>query len=96
MLNRPLLNGTFDLLSNVVFNPGMSLNAHPDWSLIVDLGGPLKVAELLGFPKAGGVQRVQNWKARGIPAHVKVRYPEIFMAPGDAQGHSGGSGLARQ
>lgn len=50
-----------------------------DSELIENLGGPTKVAELLNFDKAGGVQRVQNWIARGIPAQVKVDHPEIFM-----------------
>lgn len=51
---------------------------HPDASLIADLGGPTKVAELLGYEKHGA-QRVQNWIYRGIPAQVKVDHPDIFM-----------------
>lgn len=50
-----------------------------DSDLIKSLGGPAKVAELLGYEKQGGVQRVQNWLTRGIPAHVKVRRPDLFM-----------------
>ena len=51
-----------------------------DAQLIKDLGGPAKVAELLGYEKAqGGTQRVQNWLTRGIPSHVKVKHPELFM-----------------
>ena len=50
-----------------------------DSQLIENLGGPTKVAELLKFDKQGGVQRVQNWLTRGIPAHVKVNYPHLFM-----------------
>lgn len=50
-----------------------------DSELIKCLGGPTKVAELLKFEQAGGVQRVQNWLTRGIPAQVKVDHPEIFM-----------------
>lgn len=43
-----------------------------DASLIDHLGGPAKLAKRLRFdPKKGGVQRVQNWKARGIPASVE-------------------------
>lgn len=53
-----------------------------DAQLIKDLGGPAQVAELLGYDKAaGGVQRVQNWIARGIPSKVKVERPDIFMRP---------------
>lgn len=50
-----------------------------DKKIISDLGGPSKVAELLGFQKPGGQQRVQNWLARGIPAQVKVDHPDLFM-----------------
>lgn len=52
---------------------------HPDWALIVALGGPLKVAELLDYEKDGGVQRVQNWKFRGIPSAVKLERPDLFL-----------------
>lgn len=53
---------------------------HKDSHLIDALGGPAKVAELLGFDKAdGGIQRVHNWRTRGIPAKVKVDHPEIFL-----------------
>lgn len=51
-----------------------------DNDLIRALGGPTKVAELLGYDKAkGGVQRVQNWLERGIPAKVKLDHPHIFL-----------------
>jgi hypothetical protein len=62
-------------------------NMTDDQKLIQELGGPLKVAELLGFEKYGGVQRVQNWVTRGIPAQIKVDYPHIFMR--DAQSKAG-------
>lgn len=53
---------------------------HKDSHLIDALGGPAKVAELLGFDKAdGGIQRVHNWRTRGIPAKVKVDHPDIFL-----------------
>lgn len=43
-----------------------------DAALIDRLGGPAKIAKRLRYdPKEGGVQRVQNWKARGIPASVE-------------------------
>lgn len=60
---------------NVVFNACMS-----DSELIELLGGPSRLAERLGYEKAGGVQRVQNWKVRGIPARVKLDRPDLFMA----------------
>jgi hypothetical protein len=51
-----------------------------DRVLILNLGGTTKVAEALGFDKtAGGVQRVQNWMTRGIPAQVKLDYPDLFL-----------------
>lgn len=43
------------------------------------LGGPAKLAKLLKFDNRGGVQRVHNWMARGIPARVKLDHPEIFL-----------------
>lgn len=60
---------------------------HPDAALIDRLGGPATVARLLGFdPKAGGVQRVQNWKTRGIPEVIRLRRPEVFAEPTEEQG----------
>lgn len=50
-----------------------------DKTRIEELGGPAKVAELLGYEKAGGVQRVQNWVTRGIPAKVKIDHPDLFL-----------------
>lgn len=61
----------------MVCNNGMS--TETDRQLIANLGGPTKVAELLDLPKYGGVQRIQNWIKRGIPAAVKVQHPQIFM-----------------
>lgn len=53
--------------------------ATTDAELISALGGPSKVAELLGIQKRGGTQRVHNWMVRGIPAAVKVMRPDLFM-----------------
>ena len=50
-----------------------------DAALIHALGGPSRVAELIGLNKHGGAQRVQNWLVRGIPSKVKVKYPQHFM-----------------
>lgn len=51
-----------------------------DRRLIEALGGATRVAGLLGFDKQrGGVQRVHNWISRGIPAHVKVKRPDLFL-----------------
>lgn len=52
-----------------------------DCALIEELGGAAKLASRLGFDiLAGGIQRVQNWKSRGIPPAVKLQYPDIFLA----------------
>lgn len=50
-----------------------------DAQLIEDLGGAAKVAELLGYEKNGGTQRVHNWITRGIPARVKLDHPDVFL-----------------
>lgn len=50
-----------------------------DRALIESLGGPTRVARLLSYPERGGAQRVQNWLTRGIPSHVKVNRPDLFM-----------------
>lgn len=48
-----------------------------DKDLIESLGGPAKLAARLGY----SVQRVQNWKDRGIPAQVRLDHPDIFPLP---------------
>jgi len=47
---------------------------------VIDLlGGPKKVAEMLGIvDEPGAIQRVGNWKRRGIPAQVLVDHPSFF------------------
>ena len=57
----------------------MTTHNLSDKELIEFLGGPAKVAELLGYDKDGGTQRVHNWITRGIPAQVKVDYQSIFL-----------------
>jgi len=49
-----------------------------DKDLIESLGGATKVAARLGC----SVQRVQNWKDRGIPAQVRLDHPDVFPLPG--------------
>jgi hypothetical protein len=60
----------------MVFNSLVS-----DSDLIERLGGSSALAKRLGYPLAGGVQRVQNWKRRGIPPRVKIEWPELFLSP---------------
>ncbi|MDE4924342.1 hypothetical protein PQH03_06845 [Ralstonia insidiosa] len=51
----------------------------PDSEAIAALGGPAKVARLLGIDATkGAVQRVHNWTVRGIPAAVKLDRPDLF------------------
>jgi len=69
----------------------MPRQTHPDWILITDLGGPVKVADLMKLATKGGVQRVQNWKYRGIPASVKLQHPELFLRKKKANGNGGHS-----
>jgi len=54
---------------------------NEDKQIIEGLGGPASVAEILGYDKRGGVQRVHNWLSRGIPPKVKLQHPEIFLNP---------------
>ncbi|EXE11395.1 MAG TPA: hypothetical protein DCM33_07150 [Acinetobacter radioresistens] len=56
----------------------MALSVKADKETILNLGGPAKVAELLGYNSR---QRVQNWMVRGIPSRVKLEYPHLFLNP---------------
>ena len=59
---------------------------HKDAQLIDRLGGPAKLAATLGFDKtAGGTQRVQNWRGRGIPAAIKLAHPSLFLVDDDGR-----------
>lgn len=51
---------------------------HPDAGLIDSLGGPSALAKRLGFDKPGSVQRIQNWKYRGIPEVIRLRRTDVF------------------
>lgn len=57
----------------------MKRTHHPDSALIDALGGPTALARKLGLLKAGSVQRVANWRSRGIPLAIKVAHADIFM-----------------
>ena len=48
---------------------------HPDSALIAQLGGVSAVAREIGYD----VQRVSNWRKRGIPAEEKLKFPEMFL-----------------
>jgi hypothetical protein len=51
----------------------MAPQIHPDWALIQQIG-PANLARQLGTH----IQRVQNWKYRGIPLRVRVDHPQLF------------------
>jgi hypothetical protein len=81
-LNSLLLNVMFASCLNMVFNYAMTKDpaSDADRQTIDRLGGPTKLAELLGYDKRkGGVQRIQNWKERGIPPGVKLMRPDLFL-----------------
>lgn len=46
-----------------------------DKKLLISLGGYSKVAKLTD----NSPQCVFNWSARGIPAKVKLKYPDLFL-----------------
>lgn len=59
----------------------MHTDIDHDRAVIDDLGGPTAVARRLGW-YPGGVQRVSNWRNRGIPALVRLQRPDLFPLPG--------------
>jgi len=69
----------------MAFNSAMTSPAptelHPDAQLIERLGGPSVVARALGFEMPRGVQRVQNWKYRGIPEVLLLKRADVFFPP---------------
>lgn len=46
-----------------------------DKQIIKQLGGAGKVSKLVGVSR----QRAQNWLTRGIPAKIKIQFPELFL-----------------
>lgn len=59
-----------------MFNEG-AMNSHEQ--IIERLGGPAKVARMLGIAdEKGAIQRVSNWKRRGIPPRVLLEHPKVF------------------
>lgn len=61
----------------------MEANTSKDAERIAELGGPAKVARLLGFAPETGTQRVQNWITRGIPVRMKYERPDLFGSKED-------------
>lgn len=54
------------------------MDAENSKQLIESLGGTTTVAKALGYDIKGGVQRVNNWKRRGIPPKVILDHPNVF------------------
>lgn len=54
------------------------MTLHPDHQVIEKLGGSTVLAARLWPDKPFGVQRVQNWRWRGIPALVRLEHPDVF------------------
>lgn len=50
-----------------------------DKDIIDYYGGSKKLATLLNLGGKHPEMRVHNWKSRGIPAEIKLRYPRIFL-----------------
>lgn len=50
-----------------------------DAELIKLHGGPSKLAKKLGWTQQWAVHRISNWKRRGIPASIKLQFPEVFL-----------------
>lgn len=72
----------------MVFNRAMetkTIDPSDDWELIQAMGGPAAVARMLGFKLPRGIQRVQNWKTRGIPARILVDHAKVFKRRKRAQ-----------
>lgn len=52
------------------------MKPHPDAQIILRYGGATALARMLGLSSP---QRVHNWLVRGIPARVKIEYPDLFL-----------------
>ena len=62
------------------------MRAMTDAELIARVGGPTRLAVLLGIDgEKGAVQRVSNWRTRGIPPRVRLEHARVF-AQIDAEG----------
>lgn len=62
----------------------MARDISADAALIERLGGAASLARQLDAAANDpddryDVQRVQNWKTRGIPAEVRLKFPDLFL-----------------
>ncbi len=65
----------FILIKQIVLYGATMTSIELDRQLIDAHGGASSLAKRLKFES----QRVQNWKVRGIPAKVKLDFPELFL-----------------
>lgn len=56
-----------------------------DAELINLHGGPARLAEKLGWHESRALQRIHNWRTRGIPAAIKLKYQHLFLLPQSEQ-----------
>lgn len=76
---RRVVTRGVDITINTMCNTGMEKKPHRDWKLIAALGGPARVAQCLGWQdEAGVIQRIQNWKYRGIPELLRYQRQDVF------------------
>lgn len=61
-----------------------TVEINKDKCLIESHGGSTALAKTLNYQ----VQRVQNWKIRGIPASIKLKYPHLFLSKEILKDHS--------
>lgn len=50
-----------------------------DAEIIDHYGGPARLAEKLGWAESRAIQRIHNWRSRGIPAAVKIKHADLFL-----------------
>lgn len=48
--------------------------------IIAKHGGGLALAKKMGITEKWLPQRLHYWKTRGIPAWVKLEYPDLFLS----------------
>jgi hypothetical protein len=61
---------------------------HPHAKLIDRLGGSRAVAQALDLKSPGALQRVSNWKRRGIPELLMLKRPDVFAERANADAQS--------
>jgi hypothetical protein len=63
----------------MMFIISLTMNKTLKHSEIIDaLGGPAQISRDLGFNPESGIQRVHNWRIRGIPPKVLLDHKEYF------------------